>query len=99
MELLDTGSGWHQGKIHLYLLFIFLLFKNRLLGSLVFVVVLFIVTLVMVKVDSDTWQLEFLVVTLAVVVLLNIFSATFQGGLFGLAGCFPPRHFLTHTSS
>ena len=64
-----------------------------------FVVVLFIVTLVMVKVNSDTWQLEFLVVTLAVVVLLNIFSATFQGGLFGLAGCFPPRYLLTQTSS
>ena len=57
-----------------------------------FVVALFIVTLVLVKVNSDAWQLEFLIVTLAVVVILNIFSATFQGGLFGLAGCFPSKY-------
>ena len=56
------------------------------------VVFLFTITLVLVKVDTDAWQLEFLIVTLLVVVILNIFSATFQGGLFGLAGCFPPRY-------
>ena len=65
---------------------------RRLLSSLLMVVLLFTITLVLVKVDTDAWQLEFLIVTLLVVVILNIFSATFQGGLFGLAGCFPPRY-------
>ena len=53
---------------------------------------LFIVTLALVKVDSDAWQSEFLILTLVIVVILNIFSAIFQGGLFGLAGCFPPKY-------
>ena len=56
------------------------------------VVCLFTATLVLVKVDTDDWQEEFLIITLVNVVILNIFSATFQGGLFGLAGCFPPRY-------
>ena len=64
----------------------------RLLWSLCFVVILFISTLVLVKVDTDTWQLEFLAITLVIIVLINIFTAIVQGGLFGLAGCFPSKY-------
>jgi len=64
----------------------------RLLWSLCFVVILFISTLVLVQVDTDTWQLEFLAITLVIIVLINIFTAIVQGGLFGLAGCFPSKY-------
>jgi len=64
----------------------------RLLWSLCLVVILFTSALVLVRVNSDTWQHEFLVITLVTVVLINIFTALFQGGLFGLAGCFPSKY-------
>jgi len=64
----------------------------RLLWSLCIVVALFIFTLVLVKVDTDTWQQEFLALTLTTIVIINIFTAIFQGGLFGLAGCFPSKY-------
>jgi len=64
----------------------------RLLVSLVFVVLLFLVTLSLVKVNTDSWQNEFLYITLACVVAINIFGATFQGGLLGLVGRFPPAY-------
>ena len=64
----------------------------RLIWSLSLVVLLFTATLVLVKVDTDHWQDGFLVLTLAIVVLINIFTALFQGGLIGLAGAFPSRY-------
>jgi len=64
----------------------------RLLISLVCVVLLFIVTLSLVNVDTDAWQQEFLYITLGCVVAINIFGATFQGGLLGLVGRFPPAY-------
>ena len=56
---------------------------------------LFIVTLVLTKVNTDTWQTEFLATTLIIVVLININSAIFQGGIFGLAGSFPQKYMKT----
>ena len=47
---------------------------------------------VLAKTDSDTWQTEFLYVVLTLVVLINIFAATFQSGVFGVAGKFPPKY-------
>lgn len=64
----------------------------RLLWSLTLVVILFTATLVMVRVDTDQWQSGFLLLTLAIVVLINVFTAIFQGGLIGLAGAFPSRY-------
>ena len=69
-----------------------MLLLSRLLISLSMVVVFFILTLSLVKVDTDSWQDGFLAATLSIIVLINIFSATFQGGVFGLAGCFPPQY-------
>ena len=40
------------------------------------------------RIDSDDWQEWFLVSTLSIVVLLNICTAIFQGGLIG-ADSFP----------
>ena len=46
----------------------------------------------MTKVDTDTWQIGFMGVTLFTVVIINIAVAIFQGGLSGLAGKFPPSY-------
>jgi len=66
--------------------------QPRLLVSLVFVIISFIFTSVMVKVDTDGWQFEFLCITLASVVFININAAIFQGGILGVAGKFPPAY-------
>jgi len=64
----------------------------RLLISLIFVILLFGVTCAMTKVDTDPWQAKFWIATIISIVLININSAIFQGGLLGLAGKFPPQY-------
>ena len=44
------------------------------------------------KTNSDLWQNTFLYVVLTLVVLINMFAAIFQGGVFGVAGKFPPKY-------
>merc|ERR1711993_123931 len=61
--------------------------QPRLLAALV---ILFIFSDVMTKVDTDDWQTEFMGLTLFTVVINNVMVAIFQGGLSGLAGKFPP---------
>ena len=56
------------------------------------VIVFFTVTLSLAKINTDSWQQEFLAATLSIIVLINVFSATFQGGVFGLAGSFPSQY-------
>ena len=43
-------------------------------------------------IDTDTWQKTFLVILLTLVVIVNINSAIFQGGSFGMAGKFPEKY-------
>ena len=63
-----------------------------MLISLAFIILFFGGTLSLVKINTDSWQIEFLAVTLTIIVLININSAIFQGGLFGLAGAFPSKY-------
>ena len=42
--------------------------------------------------NSDKWQHEFLYAILFLVVIINICSALFQGGSFGMAGKFPTAY-------
>ncbi|KAL1122166.1 hypothetical protein AAG570_003571 [Ranatra chinensis] len=64
----------------------------RMFGSLLTMFVLFIVTTVFVKVDTDSWQEDFFYLTLAIVVVLNIASAILQSAVFGVVGRFPSRY-------
>ena len=66
--------------------------QPRLIVSLILVIVLFIFTSAMVKIDTDSWQHTFLMVTLTSVVLINTNAAIFQGGILGVAGKFPPAY-------
>ena len=53
--------------------------QPRLLVSLILVILLFIFTDVMVKINTDSWQDTFYIVTLISVVCININAAIFQG--------------------
>lgn len=64
----------------------------RLVISLIFVILSFIFTSIMVEVDTDSWQSSFMYVTLASVAFINVNAAIFQGGILGVAGKFPPAY-------
>ena len=66
--------------------------QPRLVISLIFVILMFTFTSVMVKVNTDTWQHTFLIITLISVVIININAAIFTGGILGVAGKFPPAY-------
>jgi equilibrative nucleoside transporter 1/2/3 len=53
--------------------------QPRMLVSLSLVIVLFVVTAVLAKVDTDQWQNEFFIVTMICVVLINVNGSIFQG--------------------
>ncbi|XP_031707151.1 equilibrative nucleoside transporter 2-like [Anarrhichthys ocellatus] len=61
----------------------------RIAGSLVFILLLFILTAVLVKVPMD--QDRFFSVTMAIIWFINSFGAVLQGSLFGLVGLLPQK--------
>lgn len=65
---------------------------KRINGSLLFMLILFIVTTIFVQIDTDDWQWIFFVITLSIVVLLNIAGAILNGSLFGITGKFTPKY-------
>lgn len=66
--------------------------QKRVIGSLILMLILFIMTTVFVKINTDSWQQTFFMVTLASVVLLNVASAILSGSLFGIIGKFSPKY-------
>ncbi|XP_030635317.1 equilibrative nucleoside transporter 2-like [Chanos chanos] len=64
--------------------------KMRVGGSLVFILLLFILTAALVKVPMDTDC--FFSVTMATIWFINSFGAVLQGSLFGLVGILPQRY-------
>nr|6OB6_A Chain A, Equilibrative nucleoside transporter 1 [Homo sapiens]6OB6_B Chain B, Equilibrative nucleoside transporter 1 [Homo sapiens]6OB7_A Chain A, Equilibrative nucleoside transporter 1 [Homo sapiens] len=62
----------------------------RILGSLVAILLVFLITAILVKVQLDA--LPFFVITMIKIVLINSFGAILQGSLFGLAGLFPASY-------
>ena len=65
---------------------------KRLTLSLSLMIVMFTIITVLAFVDTDSWQRPFLITILCLVVIVNINSAIFQGGSFGMAGKFPDRY-------
>ncbi|XP_030555582.1 equilibrative nucleoside transporter 2 [Drosophila novamexicana] len=66
--------------------------RAKMLGTLCTILVLFGVTTGFVEVDTDRWQEQFFLITLIIVVILNISSATMSGALYGVAGLFPSEY-------
>lgn len=62
----------------------------RILGSLVAILLVFLVTAILVKVQMDA--LPFFVITMIKIMLINSFGAILQGSLFGLAGLLPASY-------
>ncbi|XP_066215404.1 equilibrative nucleoside transporter 1 [Saccopteryx leptura] len=62
----------------------------RILGSLVAILLVFLITAVLVKVHLDA--LPFFVITMVKIILINSFGAILQGSLFGLAGLLPASY-------
>ncbi|KAL2082977.1 hypothetical protein ACEWY4_020750 [Coilia grayii] len=63
----------------------------RILSSLVLILVVFVVTTVLVKVDVSGCRQEFFAGTLASVALVSGASNLFSGSVFGISGHFPMR--------
>ncbi|XP_068569730.1 equilibrative nucleoside transporter 2-like [Cebidichthys violaceus] len=61
----------------------------RIAGSLLFILLLFILTAVLVKVPMD--EDRFFSVTMATIWFINSFGAVLQGSLFGLVGLLPQK--------
>uniref|UniRef100_A0A8C0J7U6 Solute carrier family 29 member 1 (Augustine blood group) n=1 Tax=Chelonoidis abingdonii TaxID=106734 RepID=A0A8C0J7U6_CHEAB len=61
--------------------------KVRILGSLVAILLVFMMTAALVKVPLE--PLPFFVITMVKIILINSFGAILQGSLFGLAGLLP----------
>lgn len=62
----------------------------RVAGSLVFILLLFLLTAVLVKVDMDPDR--FFSFTMATIWFINSFGAVLQGSLFGLVGLLPQKY-------
>uniref|UniRef100_A0A8C6D8B3 Solute carrier family 29 member 1 (Augustine blood group) n=1 Tax=Moschus moschiferus TaxID=68415 RepID=A0A8C6D8B3_MOSMO len=62
----------------------------RILGSLVAILLVFLITAILVKVPLPT--LSFFVITMIKIMLINSFGAILQGSLFGLAGLLPASY-------
>lgn len=63
-----------------------------MVGSMYVVLVLFLVTTVFVKINTDGYQDIFFEFTLTTVFVINIFSAILTGGIFGIAGMFSSEY-------
>lgn len=66
--------------------------KLRMLGSMIIVLILFVITTAFVQIDTDNYQDYFFEFTLTTVFVINIFSAILTGGLFGVAGMFSAEY-------
>ncbi|KAI2651278.1 Equilibrative nucleoside transporter 2 [Labeo rohita] len=70
-------------------LLLFTLLNSFLYQHMVFILLLFILTAILVKVKMD--QDHFFSITMATIWFINMFGAVLQGSLFGLVGKMPPR--------
>ncbi|TWW78315.1 equilibrative nucleoside transporter 1-like isoform X1 [Takifugu flavidus] len=64
--------------------------KLRISGSLVVILIVFLVTAILVKVDMA--PLPFFAITMIKIICINSFGAILQGSLFGLAGILPASY-------
>lgn len=66
--------------------------KTRTLVSAIVMAVLFGVTFSLTKINTDSWQTGFFIITMATIIIMNAASAVFQGAVIGLASVFPKEY-------
>mmetsp|Transcript_86418 Transcript_86418/g.137189 ORF Transcript_86418/g.137189 Transcript_86418/m.137189 type:complete len:299 (+) Transcript_86418:28-924(+) len=64
----------------------------RMLTSVCIMTLCFVLTTALVVVDTSNWTNQFFMVTIGTIILINMFSAVYQGGLFGVCGMMPPKY-------
>ncbi|KAM9314034.1 equilibrative nucleoside transporter 1-like isoform 2-T2 [Pholidichthys leucotaenia] len=64
--------------------------RLRVMGSLIVIIVVFIITAILVRVPLE--PLPFFIVTMVKIVIINSFGAVLQGSLFGMAGLLPASY-------
>lgn len=63
--------------------------KKRLYVSLSVMLIIFALTTIFVTIDTDHMQSTFFGITMVMVVVISLFSATFQAAIFGIVANFP----------
>lgn len=63
--------------------------KKRLYVSLFVMLVVFAITTVFAKIDTDQMQTTFFAITITLVTFISLFSAIFQAAIFGIVASFP----------
>lgn len=66
--------------------------KLRMNGSMLVILVVFILNTGLIKVNTDAWQDTFFDITIVSVVIMNISAAIMSGGLFGISGLFSSEY-------
>lgn len=66
--------------------------KTRMITSQLIILLLFILTTLFVKINTDKWQDDFLIITLVTVAIVSALSSIFGGTLFGIVGRFSPKY-------
>lgn len=64
----------------------------RMITSVCIMTLCFILTTVLVVIDTSKWTTDFFYITIGTIILINMSSAIYQGGLFGVCGMMPPRY-------
>ncbi|KAF7994482.1 hypothetical protein HCN44_003954 [Aphidius gifuensis] len=66
--------------------------KIRAIVTQLLVIILFIITTIFVQINTDNWQIGFLIITLSTLAGLNALGSTFAGTMFGVVGHFPSKY-------
>ncbi|CAL7934532.1 unnamed protein product [Xylocopa violacea] len=72
--------------------------RVRMVSSQCTILLLFILTTMFVKIDTDKWQGIFVIITLTTVAFVNAASAIFGGSLMGIVGRFSPKYITAMSS-
>jgi len=64
--------------------------KTRIAVSTFLMIGIFVVTTALVKVDTDSWQEQFFILTLGLATCMSAFMSVLQGSVLGLSAVFPP---------
>ncbi|KAL4237827.1 hypothetical protein ACF0H5_002539 [Mactra antiquata] len=66
--------------------------KTRMVFSLCLIILMFFITVTLVKINTDSWQPHFFWITLICAVLINSGASILGASLFGLVSLFPPNY-------
>jgi len=66
--------------------------RRRIYGALLAMSMIFTLTALFSKVNTDEYQVIFFGITMTSVFVINLFSAFFQSSVFAMAAVFPPRY-------